>query len=288
MKGMMRNSVGMTLGLAIAAFSAHGLADESAAAPEDPMPARETARVMPRKGFAIGLTSPSAIGLGHGLEITTMAVPWFLLSPNLTVRAELFKRKASGLTLTTEYGLGVPSGAMYILKGYLFPSNQVSGEGPPFLLQQHAGVWLSGGLRGVWTVHADVSGVLIGDQTQIGPLDSYAPLNLWFGPATAGSRWHLGGTYDHPLTTWLRARAGFHLYALGKPTTLDRSVAYVGADVALEVRMGRRMRLALGAQWYNYDNGQTAVEQNDAGKYQRVHVRSNDIYPTLDLVYYAP
>lgn len=284
----MRTSIGLTLALAISVFTANVLADESAATPDDPMPARETARVMPQKGFAIGLTSPSAIGLGHGLELTTNLVPWFLLSPNLSVRAELLKRKSNGLTLTTEYGLGVPSGAMFLLKGYLFPSNQVSGEGPPFLLQQNAGVWLSGGLKGVWTVHADVSGVLIGDQTQIGPLDSYAPLNLWFAAATAGSRWHLGGTYDHPFTDWLRGRAGFHLYALGKPTTLDRSVAYVGADLALEARLGKRFRVALGAQWYNYDNGQTAVEQNDDGRYQRVHVRSNDIYPTLDLVYYSP
>jgi hypothetical protein len=276
----MRKSIGMTLGLTISVFTANASADETVATVVDPMPARETARVMPQKGLAIGL--------GHGLELTTNLVPWFLLSPNLSVRAELLHRKASGLTLTTEFGLGVPSGAMYMLQGYLFPSNTVSGEGPPFLLQQHAGVWLSGGLRGVWTVHADVSGVLIGDQTKVAPLDSFVPLNLWFGPATAGSRWHLGGTYDLPFTTWLRGRAGFHLYALGKATTIERSVAYVGAEAALEVRLGRRMRVALGAQWYNYDNGQTVVEQNDAGRFQRVNVRSNDIYPTLDVVYYSP
>lgn len=279
MKGMLRKTVGMAMGLAFGTLVATANAD--------PMPARETARVLPKKGFAIGLSSPSAVGLGHGLELTTMVVPWFLLSPNLSARLELFRTK-SGMTFTTEYGLGVPTGAMRIFQGYLFPTYETTGNAPGFVLQQHAGVWLSGGDRGVWTAHADVTtGLRIGENPQQ-PLDTYAPLELWFAPATTGSRWHLGGTYDYKLFDRLRAKAGFHLYAVGKATTSDRSLAYVSIDAALEARLGKRFRVALGAQWYNYDTRALEVQTDANGRAQNVHVRTNDFFPTLDLVYYSP
>jgi len=276
-KGMLRKTLVIGLGL--------GLSTLAATAVAEPMPARETARVLPKKGVAVGLTSPSAIGLGHGLEITGMVVPWLLLSPNASLRAELLKTK-SGITFTTEYGLGVPSGAMWIFKGYLFPTYATSQTSPPFILQQHAGVWLSGGERGVWTARADVTTGL-GGNSNFQPLDSYAPVNLWFGPATTGSRWHLGGTYDYALLDKLRVRAGLHGYALGKTTITDQSLLYFSADAALEVGLGKRFRVALGAQWYNYDKHEIVVEQNDSGKWQKVHVRSNDFDPTIDLVFYS-
>ena len=279
MKGMLRKTAVIGLGLALSTLAA------SAAA--DPMPARETARVLPQKGLAVGLSSPSAIGLGHGFEITTMVVPWLLLSPNASVRLELLKTK-SGITFTTEYGLGVPSGAMWIFKGYLFPSYATTDKSPPFIFQQHAGVWLSGGERGVWTARADVTTAL-GGNSDYAPMGGFvAPLNLWFGPATTGSRWHLGATYDYALIDKLRVRAGLHGYALGKATTTDQSLLYFSADAALELGLGKRFRVALGAQWYNFDKHEIVTKQNDSGKYQKVHVRSNDFYPTLDLVFYSP
>jgi hypothetical protein len=178
-KGLLRKTMSVGLGVTLSMATMTALAD--------PMPARETARVMPKKGFAVGLTSPSALGIGHGLEITTMVVPWLLLSPNLSLRAELIKSK-SGIVFTTEYGLGVPTGAMRILQGYLFPTFATSGQAPGFVLQQYAGLWLSGGDRGVWTARADVTtGLPIGDNPQQ-PMDTFAPLELWFAPATTGSR----------------------------------------------------------------------------------------------------
>lgn len=280
MKRSFRKTLGIALSLALSTIAATAAAD--------PMPARETARVLPKKGFAVGLTSPSALGIGHGLELTTMVVPWFLLSPNVSLRAELVKSK-SGIVLTSEYGLGVPTGAMRILtQGFIFPTYSTSGQAPGFVLQQYAGLWLSGGERGVWTARADVTtGLRLGDNPQQ-PLDTYAPLELWYAPATAGSRWHIGGTYDYRLLDWLRGRAGLHGYAVGKATTADRSLLYLSVDLALEVRLGKRLRLAVGGQWYNYDTHRVEVQTDDKGRPQNVHVRSNDLYPTIDLVFYSP
>jgi len=278
-KGTFGKTLGCVMSLALSSLAATAVAE--------PMPARETARVLRKNGFTLGLSSPLAVGLGHGLEITTMVVPWFLLSPNLSLRAQLIKSK-SGIVLTSEYGLGVPTGAMRLLKGYLFPTFGTSGQSPGFVLQQYAGLWLSGGDRGVWTARADVTtGLPIGNNPQR-PLDTYAPVELWFAPATTGSRWHVGATYDYALVDWLRGRAGLHGYAVGQASTTDRSLLYLSVDVALEVRLGRRLRLAVGGQWYNYDTHRVVDEKGDDGRWQKVRVRSNDFYPTLDVVFYSP
>ncbi len=276
MNGTFRKTLGLTIGLALSTFAA------SAAA--DPMPARETARVLPKSGIAVGLMSPSAYGLGHGLEVTTMVIPWLLISPNLSVRAQLLEKK--GLVFSAEYGLAVPSGAMRLTQGYLFPSYAVTNIKPGFLLQQHAGFWLSGGSKGTWTARIDVTGVFANDPN-FGPLNSYAPFNLWFGPATGEPRWHLGGTYDHPLTDWLRGRVGLNGYLMGSSTS-DLSPFYVSAEAGLEARLGKRMRLAIGGVWYNYDTHDVEQQADDTGRTQNVHVRTNDIYPTFDLVFYSP
>lgn len=278
MKRPICKAMGLGMGAALSLAVSTALAE--------PMPARETARVLPQKGVSVGLMSPTAIGLGHGVEVTTMLVPWFLLSPNVSIRAELVKSR-SGIVLTSEYGLGVPSGAMWMLQGYLFPSYAVSGTTPPFILQQHAGFWLSGGTRGVWTARADVT-IGLGNDAAFQPIESYAPFDLWFAPATSWSRWHVGGTYDYAILDWLRVRGGLHGYVVGKSASPDRSLFYLGVDAALEARLGKRFRLALGAVWYNYDNGQIDVEIGENGFAQNVRVRSNDFLPTLDLVYYSP
>lgn len=276
MKDMFRKTLGLGIGLALSTLAV------SAAA--DPMPARETARVLPKSGVAVGLMSPSAYGLGHGLEVTTMVLPWLLISPNLSVRAQLLEKK--GLVFSAEYGLAVPSGAMRLTQGFLFPSYAVTNIKPGFLLQQHAGFWLSGGSRGTWTAHMDVTGVFTTDPN-FQPLNSFAPLNLWFGPATGEPRWHLGGMYDHPLTTWLRGRVGLNGYLMGSSKS-DLSPFYLSAEAGLEARLGKRWRLAIGGVWYNYDTHDTEVQTDDTGRAQNVRIRSNDIYPTLDLVFYSP
>ena len=265
----------MALSLVVSAVSA------------DPLPARETARVLPRKGWSAGIISPMAMGFGKGVELTTMLVPWFLLSPNLSIRAQLFESR-SGIVMTSEYGLAVPTPAMRLTQGYLFPTYETSGKAPGFVLQQYAGLWLSGGARGVWTGRVDVTtGLLVGENPQQ-PLETYAPLDLWFAPATTGSRWHIGGTYDYAILDWLRARGGLHGYVVGKSASPDRSLFYFGAEAALEAGLGKRFRLALGAVWYNYDTGEKSVERGDDGRWQRVPVRSNDVFPTLDLIFYSP
>jgi hypothetical protein len=79
-----------------------------------------------------------------------------------------------------------------------------------------------------------------------------------------------------------------HGYAVGKATTTDQSLLYLSVDLALEVRMGKYFRLALGGQWYNFDTHKVVDEQGTDGRWQKVRVRSNDLYPTIDLVFYAP
>lgn len=275
MKGMLRKTISFGMGVVLSALTMTAFAE--------PMRPRDTAHVTPKSGYSVALTSPSTLGIGHGLELTTMLVPWLLLSPNLSLRAELIKTK-SGVVFTTEYGLGVPTGAMWILQGFLFPTYGTSQTSPPFVLQQHAGLWLSGGTRGVWTVRADLTTGL-GGNSNFAPLEAWAPVNLWFGPATTGSRWHIGAAYDYALRERVRLRAGVHGYALGKTTTGDQSLLYFSADTALEFGLGKRFRIAIGAQWYNYDQRRIEDQQDENGRWTKVHVRSNDFYPTLDLIF---
>lgn len=254
----------------------------ASAASAEPFPARDTAYVLPDGKWRAGLFAPLEVGVGHGVELSTSLAPWFLLSPNAAVRVEL--GKLGPATITGEYGLSVPTGAIEMLKGYLFPSF-VHGNGEiGWSLVPTVGLWVSGGSRGVLTGRLETAfGVPLGP-TDLTALDTYAPVELIFAPALTGYRVRLSGMYDYALTKWLRGRAGVSGYVVGKGSYPPRSPFYFSAEAALEIALGSRVRVSIGGIYYNYDQRATALTQGDDGRLRRASVRSNDIYPTLDLI----
>jgi hypothetical protein len=193
------------------------------------------------------------------------------------------------IVITGEYGLSVPTGAMRTAaRGYFFPTWATSGDKPGWVLAPSAGLWISGGNRGVWTARVDTTvGVPFGAQPQT-PLETWAPVELWFAPATTGLRLHAGGTYDFAIFDWLRIRGGLNGYMIGAAPYPPKSPFFVSAEAALELGLGKKVRLAVGGVWYNYDARKTEVEKGDDGKWQRKFVRSNDFLPTFDLIFYSP
>jgi hypothetical protein len=249
----------------------------------EPIPARDTARLVPEGSFGLGIFQPLQIGVARGIELDAGLVPWFLLSPNAGLRVHL--GDLGGVTFTGEYGLSVPTFAMRILQGYLFPTWETSDRRAGFFLVPSVGISASAGSRGVLTGRLDTSvGVPLG-RNDAGPLETYAPIELLFAPALNGYRSRLGAAYDFALLGWLRARAEANLYLIGKSPFPPRSPLYVSAQLGLDIGLGRRFRLAPGVIWYNYDARATAVERGEDGRLHRAGVRTNDFFPTFDLIF---
>lgn len=247
-----------------------------------PMPARDTAYVLGPAKWRAGLFAPLEIGIGHGAEVSSSIVPQLMLAPNVALRVEL--GKLGPATITGEYGLALPTQAARLVGGYLFPSfaNGLGQVG--WSLVPAAGLWVSGGERGVLTGRLETSiGIPLGD-TSVRALDTFAPVELIFAPTLNGYRVRIGGMYDYAVLDWLRARAGVNGYMIGASPFPPRSPFYFSAEAALEVALGRYVRLSAGAIYYNYDQRATALETDDDGHAHRVSVRSNDVFPTFDVI----
>jgi hypothetical protein len=71
---------------------------------------------------------------------------------------------------------------------------------------------------------------------------------------------------------------------IGRSPDPPKSPLYVSAEAGLELGLGSIFRIAVGAIWYNYDQREKVLEKGEDGRWTRVPVRSNDVYPTLDLI----
>lgn len=267
---------------ALGRIAAIGLFSWASAASAQTMPARDTAYVMGPAKWRVGLFAPLEIGIGRGAEISTSIVPQLMLAPNVALRVEM--ARLGPATVTGEYGLSMPTMAMRLLGGYLFPSF-ANGEGEVgWSLAPVAGLRVSAGERGVLTGHLETAiGIPLGD-TSVRSLDTYAPVELIFAPTLNGYRAKLGGMYDYAILDWLRARAGVSGFLIGASPYPPRSPLYFSAEAAVEVRLGSRVRVSLGGVYYNYDQRETALERGDDGRLHRVGVRSNDVFPTFDVI----
>ena len=244
--------------------------------------ARETAHVLPFGHWSAGLLSPVAIGLGKQVELNTMAVPWLLLSPNASIRAEL-AHFSNNTVVTSEYGLSLPAGSMYLLKGYLFPSYAHTDATAGFYVVPTAGLWVSTGKNSVLTGRLETTvGIPIG-RHDVKPLDTYAPIELIYSPALNGLRERLGIGFDQSIVHWLRARGGLNLYYIGASEYPQKSPWFVSTEALVDIGLGSRVRLTVGMIWYNYDQREEVVVQNSQGKWAREKVRSNDVFPVIDI-----
>ena len=254
----------------------------------DQPPARETALVGDKGKYSMGVFNPLRIAVAHHIELEAQPLV-FLVSPNVVVRVahvEIGER----LHITGEYGLSVPTLAMKLLQGHLFPSWALGQGRVGWLIAPRAGLVASLGdpWLDVVTIRVDLTVGVVLSHTDTMPLDTYAPLELLFAPVTGGYRGRVGAIYDRKLGRRWRARVYGDLYFTstgelhdpgdsplrGSPRLTTRLGA--GADLALGHRL--KNRLVFGVAWWNY-------YQHEIDPITFEPRRSNDIFPTIDYIW---
>jgi hypothetical protein len=242
------------------------------------LPPRDSADVIRTGDYSVGLVDPLRIGAAKNLEIVTHPIiSTFMLSPNVQARVAL---RTGGLRVTGEYGLSVPTMAMRITSGFLFPSWKTSDNRVGWFVVPSVGLAVS---YGAWTGRIDSAiGVPLG-RNDATPLDTFAPIELIFAPALNGYRHHVGTIVDVPVTEWLRVRGALDAWMIG-PFDPPKSQLIFAASAGVDLRLSQRWRLALGAIVYESDQRRTVVERED-GRWVRNRVRSVDVYPTLDVIF---
>lgn len=265
------------------------------ASAEPVLAARDTAALSPRGGLSIGIFNPLRVALRDGLEVSTHPLLFFV-APNAVLRVAHVGVPGDGLSgresfrLSGEYGLSIPTVAMRLSQGYLFPTWYHGEQRIGWIVVPRVGAVASLGdpAARVLTARIDLALGLVLTHTDTTPLDTYAPLELLMAPATAGYRARIGGTYDHGLGARWRARLTAHLYLHGagelhEPFTLPftsspRLTTQLGvaADFALEPTGS--YRLTFGLAWWNYF--QHAIDPVTFAAR-----RSNDVFPTVDLIW---
>lgn len=260
-----------------------------------PLPARDTADVGPRGSWSVGVFNPLRIAVHEGLELQTHPLLFFV-APHVDARFALVR---SPLRLTAEAGLSMPTLAMRLVKGYLFPSWETSQNDIGWMLIPRAGLLLSGNVlaHGVWTLRADAAfRVALGPHSAT-PLNSFlTPLDLVLAAPLTGFRSRVGGAYDHAFNERLRLRGELNLYVTGSQGQLIVSGQDVGpiapisplvltAHVGVDLAVFQHSRITAGVLWANADQGATRVVEGADGFSERVRVRSNDFLPTLDFIW---
>ncbi len=260
-----------------------------------PLPARDTADVGARGSWSVGVFNPLRIAVLDGLELQTHPLLFFV-APHVDARLALVR---SPLRLTAEAGLSMPTLAMRLTKGYLFPSWDTSENDIGWMLIPRAGLLLSGNVleRDVWTLRADAAFRIPLGPNSATPLNFFVtPLDLVLAAPLTGFRSRVGGAYDHAFNDRLRLRGELNLYVTGSQGNLFDAGRDVGpiaaisplvvtAHVGVDLAVFEHSRVTAGVLWANADQGATRVVTGADGFSERVRVRSNDFLPTVDFIW---
>ncbi len=227
----------------------------------------------------------SRYGLSDSWELRSTLISWLLLSPKAELRQRLF-RLPEGLAVSADYGLSLPTGSARLLQGYLFPTNEVSGEKPGFACVPHAGVRLSVPRGRAWiTSMLDLSFRVPLSGSMPEALGTYAPLELAYAAYTTG--YHASASIAY--RSRLGRRTDLDLALLGDRTGDRRggelSPLFLGGRAQVLLRLGAAWGLNFGGTLYNYDQGATRVRISSDGAAKRERVRQVDLYPSLDLAW---
>jgi hypothetical protein len=245
-------------------------------------PALGDAGLLARGSYVVGLVSQTRVGLDELLELDTQLGWWLFLSPHLQLRIKHLDSRQ--LRLSSSIGLSTPTPAMRLLKGYLFPSWETSGQNVGWFVVPEIGIAASSGARLVLGARVTLAVGLGVGPNAAGSLDTYAPIELLFAPALNGFRVSMTATADYLVLRWLRARIELSLHAIGEGDP-PRSPWIGQVSVAGDVALGRRWRLSAGLAIYNYDQRAQEVVRGEGGRFERRAVRSTDVFPTLDVVF---
>ncbi|MEW5739465.1 MAG: hypothetical protein AB1938_11090 [Myxococcota bacterium] len=281
----------------------------STAALATPRPARDTADVGDKGSWSVGIFNPLRIAVHDRVELEAAPLVFFV-APNVNARFAILKDTKPdpstapadvkpGLRLTGEFGLSLPTFAMRLTKGYLFPEWKAGADNVGWMLIPRVGVLLSGTVftHDVWTVRADAAFRIPLGANSAAPLNSFlAPLDILLAAPLTGVCARVGGAYDHAFGDRLRLRGEFNVYVTGGQGNLNVAGASVGplaaispvmlsAHLGLDVAVFKQSRITVGVLWANYDTGQTVVVADADGFSRRSPVRSNNFLPTIDYIW---
>ena len=272
-----------------------------------PRPARDTADVGNAGSYSVGIFNPLRVAVNDRLELAAHPLVFFV-APHLDVRFAVIKSATdpadpgappSGVRLTYEMGLAMPTWGLRLMKGYLFPSWALSANDIGYMLIPRFALVLSGDVftHDVYTLRADAAVRWPLGPNSAAPLDSpIAPLDLLLAAPLTGFCGRLGGAYDHAFGDVLRLRGEVNLYLTGSPVLLNVSGVSVGrvgatspivftAHLGLDIAVFKQSRITIGALYANFDQGRTEVVTGSDGFSRRERVRSHNILPTLDFIW---
>lgn len=269
-----------------------------------PRPARDTADVGNRGSYSVGVFNPLRISFHNRFELQAQPLLFFV-APHLDARFAILKPEVKegeppmGVRLTAEAGLLMPTYAMRLTKGFLFPSWETSTNDIGFMLIPRVGLLVSGDLFTYDVLTFRIDGALripMGPNSAT-PLNSFlAPLEILFAAPLTGFCGRFSAAYDHAFGDRLRLRGEVNLYVTGQQGNLNLEGANVGsvaaispfiftAHLGLDIAVFKYSRITVGALYANYDQGATEVVTRSDGFSERVRVRSNNILPTLDFIW---
>lgn len=285
--------LGLAAAFALVASPRGGLAQEirltgplaGSTGPSVRLPPRDTAAPVGR--WSVGVVDPLRIALSEDVELSAHPLLFLVLTPNAELKVRT--ARAERWTFASTVGLSVPTVAMRLAQGTLFPTWDKDGGRVGWFVVPSVGLLATRALRGgrdALTLGLESAiGVQIGSN-DARPVDGWAPLEIAFGPALHGTRVHAHVTEDVAVVPTVRARIGLDVWFLGRRTPEpEKSPWILGARGGLDVGLTAHTRLAVGFVAFSYDNHRTEVRKDEAGRWQRVRVRSSDVWPTLDLLW---
>lgn len=256
-------------------------------APNEASVARDTAHLMRPGRASLGMFAPFRYGLSERWEIGSSLIDWLVLSPNVNFRVKIAERDA--LTTSLVFGLGSPSGGMWLAQGYLFPSwAQGGGRIGVTLVPTLGGVMTMGARDGVdvITMRADVAFGIRLTPTSVTPLDTLAPLEMALAPVTNGARIRSQIGYDRHLLEWLRLSVAGELFIVPQPVAPARIPFVMHAHAGLEFIVKHKVRFSLGLEYWMSDQRRTIVVTQPSGFAQRQSVLSHDLFPSFDIIWF--
>jgi hypothetical protein len=269
-----------------------------------PRPARDTADVGNRGNYSVGVFSPLRLAFTNRFELQAQPLLFFI-APHLDARFAILKPPVkegslpTGVRLTAEAGLSLPTYGMRLLKGLFFPTWATSANDIGFMLVPRIGLLLSGDFFTHDVLTFRINGqfrIPIGPNNAT-PLHSFlAPLDILLAAPLTGILGHVGTAYDHAIGDRFRLRGEINLFVTGSQGDLVSSGQNFGpvspmspfiftAQVGLDIAVFEKSRIAVGVLFANYDQGATQVRPAQDGFSERVRVRSNNILPTVDFIW---
>lgn len=259
------------------------------------MAARETAYVEPAGTWTSGIFNPLRLGVDDRTCVETHPLVDMMGGFNFAVQSQLIQNRQ--WILSYKAGLNLPTMAFRLsqqipLASPFFPTWAKSNRHIGWTMEPSFGLLWSYGHRNaaVWTLSSELTVGMPLELSDAYPVDSmFAPLELLLAPSLTGFRARAGAGYDYPVLDWLRLRAQGNIYLTGNHPAerAQLSPLFVEGYAGVDIGLSEHARLTLGAKWYNWDQRATEVRVDDAGRAQRVPVRSNDFYPTLDFIWHS-